>query len=52
MNHFNVSLAKSILRITACGFLIDGGLVLAGGLLIAAEALGILEEFVDKRKED
>lgn len=52
MNHFNVSLAKSILRITACGFLIDASLVIAGGLLIAAEAMGILEEFVDKRKED
>lgn len=51
MNHFNVSLAKSILRITACGFLMEAQLVIAGSLLIAAEALGILEEFVDKRKE-
>lgn len=51
MNHFNVSLAKSILRIWAGGMLMAGDLVSAGTLLIIAEGLGILEEFVDKRKE-
>lgn len=51
MNHFNVSLVKSILRIAAAIFLIQADLLTAGSLLIVAEGLGILEEFVDKRKE-
>lgn len=44
--HFYVSLAKSALRIGAgwCLFYLD--FKGAGGLLIAAEALGILEELV------
>jgi hypothetical protein len=44
--HFYVSLAKSVLRITAGGALISGFIVHAGVLLIAAEVLGIVEELV------
>ena len=44
--HFYVSLAKSVLRITAGGALISGLIVHAGILLIAAEVLGIVEELV------
>lgn len=44
--HFYVSLAKSGLRIIAGAFLMLGNVFVAGGLLIAAEALGVLEEMV------
>lgn len=44
--HFYVSLAKSVLRIVAGGFLMTGNFFVAGALLIAAEVLGILEELV------
>lgn len=44
--HFYVSLVKSIIRIIAGGCLIQGNLVAAGGLLILAEMLGIVEELV------
>ena len=44
--HFYVSMAKSAIRILAGGFLAYGMLAHAGGLLILAEALGILEEMV------
>jgi len=44
--HFYVSLVKSVLRIGAGASLIIVGLPEAGWLLIAAEALGILEELV------
>jgi hypothetical protein len=44
--HFYVSLAKSVLRIVAGGFLMTGNFFVAGVLLIAAELLGILEEMV------
>ena len=44
--HFVVSIIKSIIRVAAGGFLIGGDLVMAGGLLIAAELLGVLEEMV------
>jgi len=44
--HFYVSLVKSVLRIGAGASLIIVGLPEAGWLLIAAEALGILEEIV------
>lgn len=44
--HFYVSLVKSGLRIIAGAFLMLGNLFIAGGLLIAAEALGIVEELV------
>ena len=42
--HFYVSLAKSVVRIAAGGFLIMGNFVMAGALLITAEVLGIVEE--------
>lgn len=49
--HFYVSIIKSVLRILACVTLIAGGIVpltfyMTGGLLIAAEVLGIVEELV------
>ena len=44
--HFYVSLAKSALRIWAGAMLCMGSVWLAGVLLIAAEALGIVEEIV------
>jgi hypothetical protein len=44
--HFIVSIFKSIIRIGAGAFLIGGDVVMAGGLLIAAELLGVLEEMV------
>ena len=46
MTHQNVSFAKSALRISAGLSFIFGGLIIAGLLLILAEALGILEEIV------
>ena len=42
--HFQISIAKSLIRFGAGGFLIAGDLVFAGTLLILAEVLGILEE--------
>ena len=44
--HFYVSLVKSVLRMFAGGFLAYGFLAHAGGLLILAEILGIIEEMV------
>lgn len=44
--HFYVSLVKSGLRIVAGYALINSNFVLAGGLFIAAEVLGIVEEMV------
>ena len=44
--HLYISLAKSVIRIGAGGFLITGNLLFAGGLLIFAELLGIAEELV------
>jgi len=52
MNHMNVSFVKSGLRFIAGGTLIAGSLLWAGIFLIAAEVLGVVEEIVDKRKED
>ena len=46
MNHLNVSLVKSALRITACYFLAYYDFQLAAILLAAAEGLGIVEELV------
>lgn len=42
--HFYVSLIKSLIRITAGGFLIYGNFFVAGILFILAEVLGIVEE--------
>jgi hypothetical protein len=46
MNHNNVSYVKSALRIVAGASFIFSNIPLAGGLLIGAELLGILEEIV------
>lgn len=44
--HFYISLVKSFIRIGAGVALCIYGLPIVGGLFIAAEALGILEELV------
>ena len=44
--HFYVSLAKSAIRVLAGIALINNEIVVAGGLLILAEALGVVEELV------
>lgn len=44
--HFYVSLVKSAIRILAGVALINGEFIIAGGLLILAEILGIVEEIV------
>lgn len=44
--HFYVSLGKSVIRIAAGIALVNGNVVVAGGLLILAEILGIVEEVV------
>jgi hypothetical protein len=44
--HFYVSLVKSVIRIMAGVALINSEFIIAGGLLIAAEILGIVEEIV------
>jgi len=51
MNHYSVSILKSIIRIISY-FLMLYSLGAAVIGLILAEALGILEEIVDKRKEN
>ena len=43
--HFNISLAKSGVRILAALCLMTESIWLAGGLLLIAEILGIMEEF-------
>jgi hypothetical protein len=47
INHFTVSVAKSILRIGAGAALVLSMFIAAGLLLVVAEVLGILEEVVD-----
>ena len=42
--HFHISLIKSSIRIVAGIFLMTDNLVVAGGLLVVAEILGIAEE--------
>lgn len=44
--HFYISIIKSAVRVAAGIALIEGNLVLAGALLVIAEAFGILEELV------
>ena len=59
MNHFKISIVKSILRIISCisAFIFAlfnlplPALCMLGGGLAMAELLGILEEIFDKRKE-
>jgi hypothetical protein len=42
--HFNISMAKSIVRLLACICLMTEHMWYAGGLLMIAELLGIVEE--------
>ena len=58
MNHFKLSLFKSILRIITCiaafilaFFNIIAAVCMLAGGLATAEFIGILEEIFDKRKE-
>lgn len=44
--HFYVSMVKSALRVVAGVMFIQGSMILGGAFLIAAEALGIVEELV------
>ena len=46
MNHLDISLVKSVIRIGAGIALINGEILQAGWLLIMAEILGIAEELV------
>lgn len=46
MNHLNVSVWKSIVRILAFIILGSGYFVLASLVLVIAELLGIIEEYV------
>lgn len=46
MNHLDISLVKSVIRIGAGIALINGEILQAGWLLIMAEFLGIAEELV------
>ena len=47
INHFNVSMAKSIIRIVGFTALACQWFILAGILLIIAEGLGVVEEMVE-----
>lgn len=58
MNHYRISLIKSIIRIAGCVisivlacFWLGAAIGTLGGSLATAEVLGILEEKFDKRKE-
>ena len=42
--HFRISIIKSVIRMCAGVYLILGEPIAAGGLLIAAEILGVVEE--------
>lgn len=46
VNHFRISMTKSVIRIGAGLALVSGELLIAGSLLILAEILGIAEELV------
>ena len=46
LKHFQISIAKSVLRIGAGIALIFGEVFVAGSVLILAEILGIVEELV------
>lgn len=54
MNHFSVSIFKSFLRIAGCITAIYNPqqLDVCAVCFLVAEVLGIVEEFVDKRKEE
>ena len=44
--HLRISILKSLLRFGAGFYLVLGNVVMAGVLVILAEALGVLEELV------
>ena len=44
--HFIFSMIKSLVRVIAGLFLMFGDIIMAGGLLIAAELIGVIEEMV------
>lgn len=48
LTHYNVSMAKSALRVLAGVSLVFSSLIIAGLLLIVAELLGVVEEIVEK----
>ena len=47
VNHFNVSMVKSLIRILGFTALACQWFIIAGILLIIAEGLGVVEEMVD-----
>jgi len=51
MNHFNVSIIKSAIRIIACIILMSGDFITAGLLLGIAEVFGVVEEIVETPKK-
>lgn len=51
MNHFNISMIKSVLRIIACYFLAYYDVQTAAIILAVAELLGIAEEVVDHKPQ-
>lgn len=55
MNHFSISVFKSIIRIIACIILFlatkEHSVGVFSLLFLVAELLGVLEELFDKRKE-
>jgi len=46
LTHYNVSMAKSVLRVGAGLALCFGSFVMSGILIVLAEVLGIVEEMV------
>ena len=53
MNHFSVSIIKSIIRIAGCVDVLirPEEIMFAVFCFLFAEVLGIVEEFADRRKE-
>ena len=60
MNHFNISIVKSLVRMLGCVLFMfiawhqqyEVAATVLAATFFVAEALGILEEKVDKRKEE
>ncbi|MFA5760052.1 MAG: hypothetical protein WC942_11970 [Clostridia bacterium] len=50
LNHFNISLIKSGIRVLAGFYLVLGYLVICGLLIIFAELFGVIEEIVEETK--
>jgi hypothetical protein len=46
MNHLNVSIVKSVVRVGAGVALMQGEFYVSGALFICAEILGVIEEIV------